>query len=618
MIAKSLVALYLMYHLESYSNIFAQAACGNDVPLCNAAPQIIDNNICIDQEISWNMPSCCSAASIAANSCPKNPEPTCRVVQLSTPFGVTVDQCCAELALTFQWSTTATDCCRTCSCFGDPHCISFDDKVDNWILCDGRTKNLNAVYGQNIICPIKKTACESQVDHMGRKCVYTPNGKETADANGSPCQSGSSEPATLVMYSIKDFELLLYLSDRGVIKSIKITNGAETYYTDAASCAGSGFPWRDTLENANNSPSDPNWLPYTWKNNKIQFGRLWKVDGLKTGVEIDIRCVFNSRGSVPRINIDALADPQNSRPDQAGVCVSGTIDKMQSSADRTKDLNLFCGSIQSEGEAIEHFCGISFLATKAKCMKKMCSTFSKTVKDRNTCVSQIMKYQNDANYKDGWHRVWCTYNTLSDPNPDNCDEGVCLQCMYDVIDFGWKEAVARWKNYYKGGSSAFTTSSCIPMNALNATLDECQNGITFQYLDTSGLDENGDIIDCWVDFLSIPEGRNICGGNTITLSSLAATRETNFFDKQIRIKQCNNQATCSNNPDISQCTPEIGVTGTIKLVPDAVTNRANLYWQLVRDGKLICPPSNPKCLENAYGSQFQQARCTGCDYCPSK
>lgn len=617
MITRSILSLYFIYNLERYSNIIVQAACGNDVPLCNAAPQIIDNDICIDQQISWNMPSCCSADSIAANNCPSNPQPTCRVLQLSTPFGVSLDECCAELAFTFQWTKSPAQCCRTCSCFGDPHCISFDDKVDNWVLCDGRTKNTAAVYGKNVFCPIKQAACDKQLDHMGRKCVYTPNGKQTADENGSPCQTGSTEPATIVMYKVQNFELDLFLSDRGVIESIEIVNGDEKYYTTAAACAGTGFPWRDTPDGPK-PPTDKTWLPYTWTVTKIPFGRSWKVDGLKTGIEIEIRCVYNQKGSVPRINIDALADPQKSRPNESGVCVTGSIDKMLSTADSTIEIDQYCGSVQAEGQAMQHFCGGAAGATKAQCMRTMCGTFSATAKDRDLCASQIMKYQADGSSKDGWNRVWCAYNTLSPSNPDDCNKGECLQCMYDVIDFGWPEAIARWKNFNKGDSVFSSPAACIPLNALNASLGDCQNGITLQYLDTNGLDQNGNQEDCWVDFLSIPQGRNICGGNTISFSSLATTPETNFFDKLIRIKQCNKEANCKSPGEISDCKPEIGVSGTIKLIPDAVTNRANLYWQLVRQNKLVCTEASPNCLQDTYGTQYQEAKCTGCDYCPTK
>jgi len=598
--------------------IHSEAVCGADVQLCRDKPQVIDTNLCMSQDIKWSMPSCCSAESIDANACPKKPEPTCRIVELSTPFSVSTDECCAELALTFEWSQISTSCCRTCSCFGDPHCIGFNDQVDSWIICDGRTKNEDAVYGKELFCPIKKNACEGQLDHLGNKCVYKNTGKETVDESGSPCQSTYAEPATMVMYKTEKFELLLSLGDRGIIDGVRLTNGDQVYYAKSQPCASTNMPWRATPD-ATKPPDDPNWLPYSWTVENTNRGKVWYISGLETGIEIEMRCIFNKYGTVPRINVDSLADPLKKRPDESGVCVTGEIDKKLSTYQHTEDIKKFCRSSQSQGQAIEYFCGLELLNSPSKCMKTVCNSLASDAIGRDKCVSEIVKYQNDKQFQDGWERVWCAYNTLASKNPAECTEGQCLQCIFDVYDFTWGEAVERWRNFNTGVEGVGSKGPCIPFKSLNASLSDCENGLTYQYLDTDAIGENGQQTECWVDFLSIPEGRDICGGNVILLSSLAGanSKEANFFDKQIRIKQCNNQALCETSQP-NECTPEYGVSGAIKLVPDPVTNRANLYWQLIRQNKLICSPADPDCLVKAYGAQLPQAKCTGCDYCKTK
>jgi len=131
------------------------------------------------------------------------------------------------------------------------------------------------------------------------------------------------------------------------------------------------------------------------------------------------------------------------------------------------------------------------------------------------------------------------------------------------------------------------------------------------------LDEQGDITDCWQDFLSIPQGRTICEGK-ITLSSLSTNaNEKAFFNSQIRIKQCDNSAICGEN-NKKPCDPTLGVTGKLVLTPEQPTNLATLYWQLIREGKLVCAGGGDGCLTAIYGSQLPVAKCTDCDYCPVK
>jgi len=609
----SIVSTAIVVSYGSIGNV--DAACGSNVPLCNNAPQVLETNLCTEQDIKWSMDSCCSKESLESNQCLKNPEPTCRTIELKTPFTDSTNACCAEMALTFDWSRTSKSCCKSCSCFGDPHCISFDEKVDTWIIYDGRTTNPNAVYGKELFCPIKEVACKNQLDHAGKNCVYKENGKGTVGPDGSPCQSASPNPAEILMFKAKDIELILYLGDRGIIESIKLTNGNETYYTKSGPCATQNMPWRDSPNGAK-PPTDPNWLPNKWSFSPVNLGQHWSISGLASGIEIEMRCIFNRDGLVPRINIDSLADPSSNRPGTSGVCATGVIDKQLSSYQHTEDIKKFCRSSQSQGQAIEYFCGIDMINSPAACIKKFCEKISTTEAEKKACAQDVVKYQKDKEFQDGWERIWCAYNTLVSKNPAECVRGECLQCMYDVYDFTWGEAVKRWKGFSSGIEDNGGSGECIPLNELNSTLSDCQNGITLQYLDTGSIDENGDLTTCWVDFLAVPEGRNICGGNSIFLSSLAGSKSKDLFDKKIRIKQCNNKALCKTQSN--SCTPEFGVSGSIKLIPDPVTNKANLYWHLVREGKLVCSQSDPNCLTKAYGSQTEEAKCSGCQYCPTK
>jgi len=357
-------------------------------------------------------------------------------------------------------------------------------------------------------------------------------------------------------------------------------------------------------------------LPNSWEVSNVPGGKAWKITGLETGIEIELRCVYNTAQSLPRINVDKLSDPKNIRIGAEGVCVTGVIDKQLSTYQHTYDVTKFCRATQTEGEAIDFFCDLSMITKPAACMKKLCDKITEDAADSKVCVADMMKYQNDANYQDGWERVWCARNTLVSKKPEECVGGECLQCIYDVYDFGWAEATQRWKDFYLGLDPTLGGNlPCLQVSELNKTLDECQSGITLQYLDTEGLDENGDNVDCWHDFLSVPEGRTICGGK-ITLSSISAvTEEQNFFDRQIRIKQCNNKAVCGE-ASTDTCTPEYGVKGKLKLVPYDTTNKATLYWQLVREGKLVCVGGGTNCLTQIYGAEFATAKCSGCDYCP--
>jgi len=252
------------------------------------------------------------------------------------------------------------------------------------------------------------------------------------------------------------------------------------------------------------------------------------------------------------------------------------------------------------------FCGDSYLATPNACKSVFCSTYS----NKQTCLSEIGAFQ------DGWQRFYCSQNVLNPPyNPSDCT-GLCLQCIYDISDFGWKEAISRWGNYNQGGSgNTGTGGNCVSWTSLPTSLTTCQDGVTLQYLSTDTLDENGNPIPggCWLDVIAIPSGVTICEKEIVFNSENTLYKP--LFTNQLRLQQCNNDALCSTS-NTPICNPIIGFNAQLSIVPQDVSSDISRYWQLVREGILVCDKSSPNCLTDAYpGGELAVVKCIDCENC---
>jgi len=191
--------------------------------------------------------------------------------------------------------------------------------------------------------------------------------------------------------------------------------------------------------------------------------------------------------------------------------------------------------------------------------------------------------------------------------------------MYDVYDFGWAEALGRWTDFNLGTGTKPPVSSggsgvakCVEWDDLPTSLGECESGVTLQYLASTALDANGNPIPgCWRDVKAIANGVVLCNP-TVTFST-SDDDSIPLFTSQLRFQQCDNDALCSL--PASTCTPELGFTAKLSVTPIATSQQIALYWQLVREGSLVCASGHPNCLQDAYPNEVNTVECIGCENC---
>lgn len=117
----------------------------NGDQLCGSVEQ--PPNVCGDsQNPIWD--SCCDV------------DGNCR--RHSVPIHSTCTDSGSVLKLKIRFDNTGPDCCKTCSVYGDPELVSFNNKKDKLILCDARDES----------CRIKRSVCNELKDQNGNPCKW--------------------------------------------------------------------------------------------------------------------------------------------------------------------------------------------------------------------------------------------------------------------------------------------------------------------------------------------------------------------------------------------------------------------------------------------------------------
>ena len=179
-----------------------------------------------------------------------------RYAQACNPICDPNDQsaCCDELnsgdslrvKVVFSGSERDALCCESCTCYGDPRCISFSGQKRSWIPCDARDAS---TADDRKFCLSTQTLCESLEDPAGNTCQWFPNGP-TSDGwnvlqNGGPCKAvGAGEFSCLTMYETETFGMCLKQGDRGILVDAVVKLGNTEYMINAEECLSTSQPWR--------------------------------------------------------------------------------------------------------------------------------------------------------------------------------------------------------------------------------------------------------------------------------------------------------------------------------------------------------------------------------------
>jgi len=209
-----------------------------------------------------------------------------------------------------------TECCATCTCYGDPHCRSFNASTSIWAVCDDRDSN----------CLHQETICNAQT-YDGQSCKWLPNASPAYCS--LPPIAGSEVPG-FIMYE-KTYQNYLNSSDLteysfslelniGVYGSITKVILTDTGYSTTP------LIWYIDSNGACKSPS-----AYAWKNNLVS------ISNLPSMVEISLACFDGTSIVAQRIDVDTLLDPWYIVPNPhpvvetfGGYCVTTVIDPLVS------------------------------------------------------------------------------------------------------------------------------------------------------------------------------------------------------------------------------------------------------------------------------------------------
>lgn len=528
-----------------------------------------------------NFEPCCEAQTVLSDPCHiEDGFGKCRTATITNAVCSSQNMECQAIALkmSFEVYRKPGTCCETCSCYGDPHCESFNGVIDTWLLCDARVRDSPT----STTCHISQTSCVKQLDHNGNPCVWR---KPLTGSSwlfglwGSQCMfsTGRQDLPEMTMYKADDFSLKLRLGERGIIVQARVEDNGKLYIINAEDC------WDDFLKNKNpwrasdtaTGPlTDPNWLPNIWKGQLLPGNdRLWSIFGLKSGIKANIRCTRNmvkvegkSRLGLPRLNIEEIVEPVDpkNRTSASGFCVEDKINKMKSSyevTDRLKELGV---CLEDQGGLLVGRLLCSKGVTEAGldlCKQNWCK---KVRPDWEKCFLDIGRF--------GWARTFCASQVLQNPDPISCISGDCIQCVSDISDFGWEEAVPIWENFIKKNGGV--TGPCLTVDKLPNKLDVCQKGIEIQYEETPGN---------WKTFKAIPDSVNLCSPKVEFISTEISNSP--LFAYPIRIKQCSLDANCLED----QCTPELGFKAVLNFESNR-TDTTNLVG-LVQSNNLICNPA---------------------------
>ena len=166
-------------------------------------------------------------------------------------------QCCDELdeddelrvKIVFSGSERDALCCDSCTCYGDPRCISFSGLKTSWIPCDAR--DARTADSRNF-CLSTRDMCERITDPAGNQCVWLPNGATSANWNvlrrGGPCKpignDREGEFSCMTMYETETFSMCLKQGDRGILVQAIVKLGDDEYVINAEDCLNDAQPWR--------------------------------------------------------------------------------------------------------------------------------------------------------------------------------------------------------------------------------------------------------------------------------------------------------------------------------------------------------------------------------------
>ena len=462
----------------------------------------------IDSKFKWT--SCCAFG----DQCRKY---EVQVPELSSSCN-SPDSNRLSIKLVFNLDRNDT-CCESCTCYGDPECVSFGRSFDKWIVCDARESS----------CRITKSVCDTLLDHNNNKCVWKSpeldNKNWDVGLLGSPCEPNFTSGKLPMMNMMNIPSLLnidLILGERGVITAalLKI-KGDKTFIFNASKCFS---------DEAN--PFTGEFWPAAKIIKKISNESIkWSI--LYGNVYVRILCIRVRNGnqySNPRLNVQEVMVPNEKvKSNQLGFCATGIIIPTGSVNPNTDFLHDLCvQNVSTPLQACKNLIDFGSTTIELKqCATRFCETGQFSNQQRADCNSQLVSANDfSTNYgsvkEKNANRLWIYYYCKSLRNLGIIDSS--SNCEHQINAEGWPYAVGLWGNG-KGSNACATTYPKIK-NYLIVNKKACDKGV---FIDVY-------VNKTWLPKYFIPE-------TTCPLEIIVNQQEAlDLFktENKMRIRQCDN------------------------------------------------------------------------------
>ena len=527
-------------------SILAQGSPDDFCPLCGQEPVLLPPPVPNGPAVTLGFDTCCPYSTYSTTGdCVNNPSTeSYRTVGFSEPITETDDfvSMCMDISGIVFKRSDRTPCCESCTCFGDPNCISFDGTEEIWIVCDSRT--LSKRHYRRNYCPFTQTQCIQEVDPAGNQCEWGPEKKGItlkewmATESSSPCQP--AEITYIKMYEADSFSLVIGQGERGNIKELELTLKKKKHKMVATDCLNNGIDdtWTgDDIDGSFQRTEEMHGL--NGLNDKI-----WHVLDEETGIGMTVRCtatLVNGVQKSPRFNIESVHEPSaNFRDDRkrlGGFCITNDLGNKNKSPHTTLiEENGYCklNAPTNDATVARIVCQNHAIPQNGvgQCYKQFCTEYWRPYYDSvENCFEVISNSSNPTHWEDGF----CT--AFNDPK----EPGDFEECKKTIEEFGWEVVT---NTYYK---SDRPQGECIEsFEDLPDELDECENGVVLQVYQDGA----------WVNVKAISETRPLCDAEI----SICYDTYPDIFRKQLRWIQTRETQNCQKDTCSQQDGFEVVVT----------------------------------------------------------
>lgn len=568
--------------------------CGNKDQ--TTVPMISEKcNLAASSAIAGDWESCCTFGSQSnnktcrvfetqgqyCNECDMNPDGTCS--------GLDKDD---ELTLSVKFTQQPEDqkCCQSCTCFGDPECVSFAGVLNMWIPCDARTANR---------CNPTKSACLATTSPNGHTCEWTRSDRDDATGwnmaiNGSPCRPSGldTDPLTMNMYTSGNFKIDLNLGERGIISDAYFTIRGQKYNINAQTCfdnamVGPNYGWTGAGKPAGAKSSvDAAGTDVAW---------MFFDDQSTTFVRFSCtRAIINGVNGAPRLNINEVTVEPTKQ--STGFCATGKIPEDNTDSG-SFDIHMSCTlETPSALNACKNLVNQALTSRDLMlCGNEYCAQSAFGASNMAQCLSDIGNGESD----NGWLNVYCKSINIVNPSV------TVSACKQKTKGQGYYQQVTEWGRGLKSNDVARDGCGSQIAEYAIANKPPCEDGV---YVD---IKKNG----VWTPTYFIPVSKPLCG-DAITIFGDSQSANA-LFSSSVRLRQCDVKAdpVCQNaNPCASTAKIEFSLkydnvprkimaAYKAKVLQCSPNSSGSTTWCLPDDSSYVpvdevcpCPPNNGRLL----------------------